>query len=97
MEKYKTLLKDSEEDLNKWGASAFLSMNMAYHKEVALQTDLWTQCCFISHVKRVFKNFHPLILIHIWKSKEPTVVRTLLSKKHRGVVVMMCVCLFHQM
>lgn len=47
----KLLLKDSKEDLNKWGASAFLSMNMAYHKEVALQTDLWTQCCFISSVK----------------------------------------------
>lgn len=52
VEKFKALLKDFKEELYKRRTSAFLSMNIAYHKVVvALQTDLQIQCCLLQIVK----------------------------------------------
>lgn len=47
-------------------------------------------------VARVFKKFHSLIVIHIWKSKEHRIARRLMNKKGRDGMVMKCVCLFYQ-
>lgn len=76
--KYKTLLKDIKEELNKWGASAFLSMNMGYHK---LFLKLMSKFSVSFKVSRVFKKYHTLIPVYIWESKEPRIDGILMNKE----------------